>query len=187
MRLRHGQHRMLAAGRDRRKVRTKGAAVEQSEVDGTRGDVVLERTHGRFLDGQLDARVLAVKGDERIDEEAGCPRARAADRQAARAQLREVCDFLHERLLDAQDLLRLAHVDGAGRRQRKRCLAAVKETHAELRLDFLDALRERWLRDVEMLSSSRESPVFGDLQDAAPFVFINHDIILPYRPNQFNK
>lgn len=72
-------------------------------------------------------------------------RARAADRQAARAQLREVRDFLHERLLDAQDLLRLAHVDRAGRRQRERCLAAVKEAHAELRLDFLDALRERRL------------------------------------------
>ena len=128
-----------------------------------------------------------MKGDERVDEETSRTRARAADRQAARAQFGEIGDLLHERLTDAQDLLGLAHVDLAGRRQRERRLAPVEQTHAELRLDLLDALRERWLRDVEMLSSSRESPVFSDLQDAAPFVFINHDIILPYRPNQFNK
>ena len=190
MRLRQGQHRALAAELHRIEVRAQRAVIEQSEVNGSGSNVLLERPHGRLFDGQLDTRILAVEGDERVDEETSRTRARAADRQAARAQFGEIGDLLHKRLTDAQDLFGLAHVDLAGRRQRERRLAPVEQTHAELRLDLLDALRERWLRDVEVLGRSREGPVLGDLQDTAPFVFINHmhaPIYLIYRINPINK
>ena len=142
MRLRQGQHRALAAELHRIEVRAQRAVIEQGEVNGSGSSVLLERPHGRLFDGQLDTRILAVEGDERVDEETSRTRARAADRQAARAQFGEIGDLLHERLTDAQDLLGLAHVDLAGRRQRERRLAPVEQTHAELRLDLLDALRE---------------------------------------------
>ena len=85
------------------------------------------------------------------------------DPQAARPSSRVVGQVAQRAVLDLDEGVGVRQQDVAGRRQMHLSRASLEKLHPELALERLDALSQRWLRDLERRGRTAEMTRVGDM------------------------